>query len=145
MRRVGTEKAIHHYPASNTRLQANSVPLGSAEWGLDVGLWPPKPVKWNISRHRGRQEDKSVGSVVACCQRSDGSPTCNLTLSHPVGEGWLANQWQLASGSPPAGHWCYVCRAVLPEFFLDQRNKSRKYKLYCEMAGFVKNRDERAT
>ena len=66
MRRVGTEAASCHYPASNTRLEANRVWLGSIEWGLEVSCWPPKLVKWNNSRHRGRQEDKRVVSVVAC-------------------------------------------------------------------------------
>ncbi len=66
MRRVGTEEASRHYPASNTRLKADTVWLGSVEWWLEVGCWPPKPVKWNISRHIGGQEDKRVGSVAAC-------------------------------------------------------------------------------
>ena len=70
----------------------------------------PKPVKWNISRHRGGQEDKRVDSVVACHWWSAGGPPCNPPLSHPVGEGRLANQWRLASGSPLVGHLCYVCR-----------------------------------
>ena len=52
MRRVGREEASCHYPASNTRLEADPVPLGLAEWQLPVGCWGPKPVKWNISRHR---------------------------------------------------------------------------------------------
>ncbi len=31
MSRVGTEEASSHYPASNIRLEADPVPLGSAE------------------------------------------------------------------------------------------------------------------
>ncbi len=87
MRRVGTEEASRYYPASNARLEADPVPLGSAEWWLEGGYWPPKPVKWNISRHRGRQEGKRVGSVAACHQLSTSRPPCNPTLCHPVGEG----------------------------------------------------------
>ena len=107
---LGTEVGSRHYPASLMRPEASPVPLGLAEWWLEVGCWLPKPAKQNISRHRGGQEIKRVGSVVACHWLAAGSPPCNPTLSHPVGEGWLADQWQLASGSPPAGHWCYICR-----------------------------------
>ena len=65
MRMVGTEGASRHYPASNTRLGADPVWLELVEWWLEVGCWPPKPVKRNISRHRDGQEDKRVGSVAA--------------------------------------------------------------------------------
>ena len=78
MRRVGTEEASHHYPASNTRLEADPVPVGSAEWQLGLGCWWPKPVKWNISRRRGGQEDKKVGSVAA------GGPPMAHLATHPV-------------------------------------------------------------
>ncbi len=44
MRRVGTEEVNCHYPASNTRLEADPEPLGLAEWWLEVGCWPPKSV-----------------------------------------------------------------------------------------------------
>ena len=94
MRRVGTEGASHHYPASNTRLEADPVWLGSVEWWLEVGCWTPKPVRWNISRHRGGQDDKRVGSVAACPWRPAGGPPCNPPLCHPVGEGGLATQGQ---------------------------------------------------
>ena len=111
MRRVSTEGASHHYLASNTRLEADLVWLGSVEWLLEVGCWPPKTVMQNISRHRGEQEDKMVGSVMACPQQSAGDPPCNPPLSHPVGEGGLAAQWRLAPGGLPVGCWCwYVCR-----------------------------------
>ena len=65
MRRLGTEKANHHYPDSHTRLEADPVLQESAEWQLEIGCWRPKPVKWNMSRHRGGQEDKRVGSEMA--------------------------------------------------------------------------------
>ena len=78
------------------RLKADSLWLGLVEWGVEVSRWPPKPVKQNISQHRGRQEDKRVGSVAAVR-----SPPCKLTLSQPVDEGRLAYQWWLA----PAAHW----------------------------------------
>ena len=83
MRRLSTEAASWHYPFSHMRPEADLVPLELAGWRLEVGCWRPKPVKWNISRHRGRQEGKRVSSVVACA----GGPPCNLTLSYPVGEG----------------------------------------------------------
>ena len=110
MRTVGTEDTSHHCPASNMRLKADPLWLGSVEWRFEVGCWLPKPVKWNISRHRGGQKDKRVGSVAACHWWSIGGPPCKLTLNHPVGEGWLADQWQLAPGGPLVGCWCYVCR-----------------------------------
>ena len=110
MRRLGTDVASHHYPASCMRPKADPVPLGLAEWWLQVGCWRLKPVRQNISRHRGGREDKRVGSVAACRQRSAGGPPCNPPLSHPVGEGQLADQWQLASGGPLVGRWCYICR-----------------------------------
>ena len=65
MRMVGTEAASHHYPASHLRPEADPEPPGLAEWRLGVGCWPPKSVKWNMSRHRGGQEHKRVGSVAA--------------------------------------------------------------------------------
>ena len=65
MRRVSTEEASRHYPASNTRLKADPGLLRLAEWRLQVSFWSPKPVKQKISRHRGGQEDKRVGSIVA--------------------------------------------------------------------------------
>ncbi len=92
MGRVSTEEASCHYPANNTRLEADPVPLGLAKWWLEVGCWLPKPVKQNISRHRGGHADKRVGSVAAFCQWSTGSTPCNPPLSHPVGEGGLAIQ-----------------------------------------------------
>ncbi len=110
MRRVSTEGVSCHYLASNTRLEADPVWLESVEWWLEVGCWPPKPVKQNISRHRGGPEDKRVGSVVACPWRPAAGPPCNPPLSHPEGEGGLADQGQLTPGGPPAGRWCYVCR-----------------------------------
>ena len=54
--------ACRHNPASGTRLEANPVPLGLAVRWLQVSWWRLKPVKWKISRDRGRQEGKSVGS-----------------------------------------------------------------------------------
>ena len=86
IRKVGTHKASRYYPASNTRLEADPVPLGSAKWWCEVGCCLPKQVKQNMSRHRGRQENKRVGSVAACHWRSAGGPSCN-----PL--------WQLASGA----------------------------------------------
>ena len=58
MRRLSTEEANRYYPASGTRLEADPVPLEWAEWRLEVGCWRPKPVKQNIIRHKGGQEDK---------------------------------------------------------------------------------------
>ncbi len=74
------------------RPEDDPVPLGLAECRLEVSCWPPKPVKRNISRHRGGQEDERVGSV---WQAAGGLP-CNPTLSHPGSEGQLADQWLLA-------------------------------------------------
>ncbi len=84
MRRVSTEEASCHYPASNTGLEADPVPLESANWELEVGCWWQKPVKQNISRHRGGQEDKRVGSVEACCRQSTGSRPPLSLLSYPL-------------------------------------------------------------
>ena len=38
MRRLGTEAANTHYPASTTRLEADPLPLESAEWQLQVSF-----------------------------------------------------------------------------------------------------------
>ena len=73
MRRLGTEEASRHYPASGTRLEAHPVPLESAEWLSAVGR--PKPVKWKISRHRVGPEDKRVGSEVASLWQPTLQPT----------------------------------------------------------------------
>ena len=99
---LSTEAGSRHYPASDMRPEADPVPLELAEWRLEGGCWPPKPVKQNISR----QDDKRVGSVAACHWR----PTLQMTLSYSVGEGRLADQLLLASGGPSVGRWCYVCR-----------------------------------
>ena len=129
MRRLGTEAASRHYPAGHMRLEADPVPLGLAEWQLVVSYWPLKPVKWNISRHRGGQEDKRVGSVAACCWQYTSGPPCNPPLCHPVGEGQLAVQWWLASGGLPAGHWCYVCRVY---YGICTAISSCKIKIICQ-------------
>ena len=99
MRRVGKEEASHHYPASGTSLEADPMPLGLAEWRLEVSCWRPKLEKQKISRHRGGHEDKGVGSEV-------GSPP----LCHPVYESRLAAMGQLSFSSLLVGCWCYVCR-----------------------------------
>ena len=62
MRRVGTEETCCQYPASGTRLEADPVLLGLAEWWHQVSCWRPKHMKWKISRYRGRKEDKRVVS-----------------------------------------------------------------------------------
>ena len=58
---VGTEEASLHYPPSSTRLEANPVPLEYAEWRFQISWWRPKPLKWNIGRHRGGPEDERIG------------------------------------------------------------------------------------
>ena len=76
--------------------------LGSAEWQLEVVCWSLKLVKWNISWHRGGQEDNRVGSVVTCCWWSAGGPLCNPPLCHPPYKHFLAVlSW------PPSGEWWY--------------------------------------
>ena len=105
MRRLGKE-ASRYYPASGSRLEADPVLLESAEWWLEVGCWWPKPVKWNISRHRGGQEDKTVGSKVTSLWWPAGGPPCRMPLCHPVYKGRLATIGWLFSSSLPAGHWC---------------------------------------
>ena len=110
MRRLGTEEASRHYPASGTRLEADPLQLELAEWWLEVGCWRPKPVKQNISRHIDGQEDKRVGSEVASLRQAASTPPCSPPLCHPVDEGWLATMGWLSSSGRPAGRWCYVCR-----------------------------------
>ena len=115
MRRIGTEEASHHYPASGTRLEADPVPLELAEWGLQVSCWRPKPVKWKISGHRGGQGDKRVGSEVASLWQPAGSPPCSPSLCHAMDEGWLAAMGWLSSCGLPASCWCYLCRGSSAE------------------------------
>ena len=94
--------------------------------------WPPEYYQWptggplvvmrtlgteatshhSPASHMRPEADSEVGSVVACHWQAAGRPPCKSTLSHPVGEGRLADQGWLATGGPPAGRWCYVCRVV---------------------------------
>ena len=47
-------------------------------------------MKWEISRHKGGQEDKRVGSVVGSPRQPAIGLPCSLPLCHPVDEGQLA-------------------------------------------------------
>ncbi len=88
MRRLGTEEGSGYYLGSDPKLEVDPVPLEMAEWQLQVGCWRPRPVKWKISRHRGGQEDKRVGSEMASLrQPAEGPPLC-----HPVDERRLATK-----------------------------------------------------
>ncbi len=108
MRRLGTEEASRHYPASNPRLEADPMLLELAEWWLRVGCGQPNPVKWNISRRRGGQEDKKVGSEVASLQQPASGPPCSPPLCHPVDKGRLAAMGWMSSSGLPVGRWCYA-------------------------------------
>ena len=105
-RRLGTEEANCHYPASGTRLEDNPVPLESAEWWVQVGCWRPKPVKWKISGHSSGREDKRASLEVAYLRWPTGGPL----LCNPVDEGQLAAIGWLSFNGPSASCWCYVCR-----------------------------------
>ena len=90
MRRVGTEEVSCHYPSSNTGLEVDPVPMGSAEWWLQVGCLSPKSVKRKINRHRGGHENKRVGSEAGSLWRPASGSPYSPPLYHPVDEGRLA-------------------------------------------------------
>ena len=80
------------------QLEADPVLLESAEWWLEVGCWWTKLVKQNISRHRGGQEDKRVGSEVA----SLGGPPAAHLAAYLCATQWMTVGWPPWGGCPLA-------------------------------------------
>ncbi len=97
--RGGTTNSLSHvHNIGTSHIPTIILELASqlAEWWLEVSCWWPKPGKQNISRHRGGQEDKRVGSKVASLWQPAGSSPCSPLAAHL--EAYLcATQWTRVS------------------------------------------------